>query len=167
MANWQKLVRSGSNVELNRLYVGTSVTASSGFSGSLSGTASFAVSASYSPSDRAFGITIDGGGSAITTGVKGDITVPFNGTINSWYLVADQTGNIEIDVWKDIFANYPPTVADSIAGSEKPTLLGASSNSDTNLTTWTSSVSIGDVVRFNVNSASTITRVNLIIRCRI
>jgi hypothetical protein len=29
-----------------------------------------------------FGITIDGGGSVITTGVKGYITIPYSGTIN-------------------------------------------------------------------------------------
>lgn len=160
---WYKLIRSGSNAELNRLYVSTSVTASLGFLG----TSSWSVSSSYASTEKSFGITIDGGGSAITTGVKGDITIPFNGTILGWYLTADVVGSVVIDIWKDVFANFPPTVADSIAGSEKPTLSSAVSNSDTNLTTWpTTSVSVGDVVRFNVDSASTVARVNLVIRCR-
>lgn len=113
---------------------------------------------------KSFGITIDGGGSAITTGIKGDITIPFAGTISAWYLTADVAGSIVIDVWKDTFANFPPTVLDTIAGSEKPTLSGVNKNSDTNLTTWTTSVASGDVVRFNVDSAATVTRVNLTIK---
>jgi hypothetical protein len=123
-----------------------------------------AVTASYTPQTKTFGITIDGGGNPITTGIKGDVTIPFDCTINSWYLVADTAGSIVIDVWKDTFANYPPTVLDSIAGSEKPTLSSAISASDTNLTTWSKTVTAGDVIRFNVDSASTVTRVNLTIK---
>jgi len=125
---------------------------------------SYAVTASYSSQIKSLGITIDGGGSVITTGVKGDVTIPFNGTITAWYLVADQAGSIVIDVWKNVFASYPPTVANTIAGSEKPTLSSQTSNSDTNLTTWTTPVLIGDTIRFNVDSVSTVTRVNLMIK---
>jgi hypothetical protein len=110
-----------------------------------------------------FGITIDGGGSAITTGVKGYITVPYNGTITGWDIFGDTTGSIVVDVWKDTYANFPPTVADTIAGTEKPTLSSAVKNQDTNLTSWTTSVTAGDIVAFNVDSAATVTRVNLII----
>lgn len=111
-----------------------------------------------------FGITIDGGGSAITTGVKGYITIPYNCTITGWDIFSDVSGSIVVDVWKDTYANFPPTVADTIAGSEKPTLSSAVKNQDNNLTTWTTSVSSGDIIGFNVDSASTLTRVNLIIK---
>jgi hypothetical protein len=111
-----------------------------------------------------FGITIDGGGSAITTGVKGYITIPYNCTITGWDIFSDISGSIVVDVWKDTYANFPPTVADTIAGSEKPTLSSATKNQDNNLTTWTTSVSSGDIIGFNVDSASTLTRVNLIIK---
>ena len=69
-----------------------------------------------------------------------------------------------IDVWKDTFANYPPTVADTIAGSEKPTLSSQISNQDLNLTTWTTSVLAGDIIAFNVDSVSTVTKINLSIK---
>ena len=108
-----------------------------------------------------FGITIDGGGSAITTGVKGYVQIPYNGTITGWTILADQSGSIVVDVWKDTFANYPPLVADSIAGSEKPTLSSVIKNQDLALSTWTTSVTAGDIIAFNVDSASTVTRVNL------
>jgi hypothetical protein len=78
-------------------------------------------------------------------------------------VLAGTTGSIVIDVWKDTFANFPPTVADSIAGSEKPTLSSARSNQDLALATWTTSVSIGDIIAFNVDSASTLTNAQLTI----
>ena len=111
-----------------------------------------------------FGITIDGGGSAITTGVKGYVEIPYSGTITGWTILSDQTGSCVIDVWKDTYANYPPTVADTIAGSEKPTLSSAIKNQDLSLSTWTTSVTAGDIIAFNVDSASTVTRVTLTIK---
>lgn len=112
-----------------------------------------------------FGITIDGGGSAITTGNKGYLEMPYNGTIDSWTVMADQTGSVVIDVWKLSTIDFPGSSSNSIAGTEKPTLSSAQINSDNSLTTWTStSLSIGDIVAFNVDSASTLTRVNLAIK---
>lgn len=104
---------------------------------------------------------IEGSGDVISTGVKGDLEIPFACTINSWTLLADQSGSIVIDVWKNTYANYPPTVADTITGSEKPTLSSATKNQDTSLTTWTTSIAAGDILRFNVDSATTVTRVSL------
>lgn len=111
-----------------------------------------------------FGITIDGGGSAITTGVKGYITIPYNCVITGWDIFSDVSGSIVVDVWKDIYANFPPTSGDTIAGSEKPTLSSGVKNQDNSLSTWTTSVSSGDIIAFNVDSASTLTRVNLTIK---
>lgn len=107
---------------------------------------------------------IDGGGSAITTNQKGHLEIPFACTITGWTLLADQSGSIVIDVWKDTYANFPPTVADTIAGSEKPTLAAAQKNQDLDLTTWTAAVAAGDILAFNVDSVATVTRVTLSIR---
>lgn len=104
---------------------------------------------------------IDGGGSAITTGVKGDIEIPFAGTITVNRLFADQTGSIVIDLWKDTYANFPPTVADTITASAKPTLSSAQKSEDSTLTGWTTSVTAGDIIRVNVDSITTCTRVTL------
>lgn len=111
----------------------------------------------------AFGITIDGGATVLTTGLKNWVSIPFACTITSWRLLADVSGSIVIDVWKDTQANFPPTVGDRIAGSEKPTLSSQTNSSDTNLTTWTTSVAAGDVVAFNVDSVSNIHKVTLTI----
>ena len=112
----------------------------------------------------AINFIIDGVGTQITSGVKGDIQIPFSCTINSWTILGDQSGSIVVDVWKDTYANFPPTVADTITGSEKPTLSSADKNEDLSLSTWTSSVAAGDILRFNVDSASTLTRVTVVLK---
>src|SRR6266478_2257713 len=89
---------------------------------------------------KAIPFVIDGGGLAITTGIKGDLQIPFACTITSWTLLADQSGSIVIDLWKDTYANYPPTIADTITASAKPTLSSATKNTSSTLTGWTTSV---------------------------
>lgn len=100
---------------------------------------------------------IDGAGSAITTGVKGYIRVPFNGTITGVTMLADQSGSAVVDIWKDTYANYPPVDADSITASAVPTISTATKSQDTTLTGWTTSITAGDILGFNVDSATTIT----------
>lgn len=106
-------------------------------------------------------LVIDGGGSAITTGVKGYIEVPFACTITAVRLLADQSGSIVVDIWKDTYANYPPVDADSITASAPPTISGATKSEDATLTGWTTSIAAGDVLGFNVDSATTVTRVTM------
>ncbi len=110
------------------------------------------------------GVTIDGNGSAITTGLKALVAVPFAGVITGWDIVADQSGSVVIDVWKTNYASAPPTVANTIAGSEKPTLSGAQKNQDLSLSTWTTTVTAGDIIAFNVDSAATVQKVSLTLR---
>jgi len=104
---------------------------------------------------------IDGSGTAITTGVKGDLEVPFNCTITSATLLADQTGSVVVDIWKDTYANYPPTVADTITSVTPPTISSAIKSQDNTLSGWTTTMTRGETLRFNVNSCTTITRVQL------
>jgi len=111
--------------------------------------------------DIAIVYIVDGGGSTITTGEKGHLDIPFDCTITGWILLADQSGSIVIDVWKDTYANFPPTVADSIAGSEEPALSAAQKNEDLALGTWTTSVTADDILAFNVESCTNVTRVTL------
>jgi hypothetical protein len=114
---------------------------------------------------KTFGISIDGGGSDITTGIKGDVIIPNNMIINSWTIISPQTGNIIIDIWKNSYVNYPPTVLDSITGTEKPSLISQNKNRDLSLSTWTNSVSAGDIVRFNVDSCIGIQKATISIEC--
>jgi hypothetical protein len=104
---------------------------------------------------------IDGGGSAITTGIKGDLIVDFACTINQVTMAADQTGSIVVDIWKQVYASFPPTVSQTITAAALPTITTALKAQDATLTGWTTAVAAGDVFRFNVNSATSITRVTL------
>lgn len=108
---------------------------------------------------------IDGGGSAITTGVKGYLEVPYACTITDATLLADQSGSIVVDVWKDTYANYPPTDADTITASAVPTISASNKSTDGTLTGWTTSITAGDIIGFNVDSASTVTRVTVSLTC--
>lgn len=113
---------------------------------------------------RTFGIDIDGAGNPIVTGIKGYAIIPYNCEILAWYIVADTVGSIEIDVWK---APSIPTGANSICGADRPKLVSAQENQNETLTAWTINVTSGDVVAFNVVSASTVTKVNLIIKTKV
>jgi hypothetical protein len=118
---------------------------------------------------KSIGITIDGGGSTITTGVKGFVVAPANCTISSATLLSTDasvtSGSIVVDVWKDTYASYPPTVADTITASAKPTLSSATKSQDSTLTGWTTSVTAGDILGFKVDSVTTLTRASLFLRC--
>jgi hypothetical protein len=114
----------------------------------------------------AIAFIIDGGGSAITTGQKGHLEIPFKCEIQQVTLLADQTGSIVIDIWKDTYANFPPTSADSICGSAKPTISSAQKYQDATLTGWTKTINAGDILAFNVDSAATITRVTLALKIK-
>ena len=108
---------------------------------------------------------IDGGGSAITTGQKGHLVVPA-GTIVEARLLADQSGSLVVDLWKDTYAAFPPAVGDTITASAKPTLSGVAKSQDTSLTGWTTACADGDVLAVNVDSAATVTRCTLALRLR-
>jgi len=113
-------------------------------------------------------IVIDGGGAEITTGIKGDHHWDFDGELLGYTMLADQSGAIVIDIWKDTYANYPPTDADSItSGGTPPTISGPSDKSqDNTLTGWDTAFAAGDTYRFNVDSVTDIERVELGLRVR-
>lgn len=110
---------------------------------------------------------IDGGGSAITTGLKMGISIPFACTITQSTLLgvlpASTNGSIVLDVWKDTYANHPPTVADSICASAKPTIATAQKAQDSTLTGWTKTIAAGDILFVNVDSITTFTAVTLVL----
>ena len=104
------------------------------------------------------GFLIDGGGSVLATGIaRGCLEVSYNCTLTAVRLFANVAGNVVVDIWKDTYANYPPTVADTITAAAKPTLSAANKSQDTTLTGWTTALTAGDILYFNVDSVATIT----------
>lgn len=111
-------------------------------------------------------VLLDGGGQALTTGVKLDLVLPFDCEITEWTLLADQAGDLVIDLWRSTYAAFPPTSAGSITGSAKPTLSSANKAQSSTLTGWTTQLAAGDVLRVNIDSAATVTRATLALRVR-
>lgn len=107
---------------------------------------------------------IDGGGSEIADGIHGDLEVPFACTITQATALADSTGSLVVDIWKDSYANFPPTDADSITASAPVTISSAAKSQDSTLTGWTTSLAAGDILRFNVDSCTTIVRAAISLR---
>ncbi len=103
------------------------------------------------------GITIDGGGSVPATGSKGTFTFPYSCAFANWYLSADQSGSCVIDVKRS---------GASIVGGggNKPTLSSAQ-NGNAAVAGWTSTaISAGDILEYNLDSVTTLTRVTLVFK---
>lgn len=108
---------------------------------------------------------IDGGGAALAAGEKGDVIVPYDCRINYVNVFSDQSGgSVFLGIWRDSFANYPPTSGDTVAPSGVPLISGAIRNSYSGaaaLSGWTTALTKGDVIKFVVHSGLTMTRVTI------
>lgn len=102
------------------------------------------------------GLSTDGYGSVLTTGSKGLIIIPYTSTITNWYITSTLSGSVVVDVKRN---------GSSIIGvGNKPTL-SSGSYASASVASWTStSLNIGDVLEFNIDSVSTITNLNLVIK---
>ena len=105
------------------------------------------------------GVTVDGGGSVPPTGSKGFIQAQFDGTITGWTVIANASGSAQFTIKKCNYATFPTTA--SIVASAPVTLTSAQKNTSTTLTGWTTSISKGDIIEFNLDSVSTVTRLTL------
>lgn len=105
---------------------------------------------------------IDGLGAVISSGQKGQIHIPFSMTINSWRVMADQSGSIVIDVLRA--NNAVPS--SSIVGAGNAPTLSTQQFAETTPVGWTSaSLAPDDWIAFSVTSATTVTRVTICLSC--
>lgn len=117
---------------------------------------------SFASNTRTLNFVIDGGSNTITIGKKGVAVIDGDYAITGWTIIADQSGSIVVDVNRATYTNFPTT--SSIAGSELPTLSSAQKAEDLSLTSWTTTLSARDILEFEVDSASTVTRVTVALR---
>jgi hypothetical protein len=109
------------------------------------------------------GITVDGGGSVLTTGSKGFTQINYNCTITNWTVLADVSGSVNFDVKRATFSNFPTTA--TIIGNGNPPILAGDRKQTAAVSGWTSAtITAGDVLEFVVSSVATITRANLILQ---
>ncbi len=107
---------------------------------------------------------IEGGGAAVSTGIKAALPDLFACTVVGWTVVAPrESGSIVVDIKRSTIAT-PSTFA-SIAGTDKPTLSSSQRNHSTALTGWSTTINEDDTLQAVVESCTTITNatVNLIV----
>jgi hypothetical protein len=109
---------------------------------------------------------IDGGGSVITTGMKGYVEVPWNYTITEVTLLGDNTGSIVVNVYKCSYGQFDggathPVAGDKITSSAPPTISSATKSQDSTLSGWTKTGLGGSILAFNVDSVTTLQRVTI------
>jgi len=99
---------------------------------------------------------MDGQGSAVATGQKYPIRFSFACTITKVSVLGKpgETASCVLDLWKNTYANYPPTNADSIVASAKPTISSSTKMEDSTLTGWTTSIAAGDAIIPEVESCT-------------
>jgi hypothetical protein len=111
--------------------------------------------------------TFDGGGAAIATGYKGSVIIPYNGTITGWTLLsvdsANTAGAIVIYIEKCTYANFPSSWT-AIYASDPPTITATNTKGQNlNASTWTTTVSAGDIWRLRVYSCTSILTALLVV----
>jgi len=90
--------------------------------------------------------------SSVQAGVVTYVRVPYAGTISRWDIIANASTTCVIDIWKA--NNALPTIANTITAAAKPGLSSATTTSSSTLTGWTTTVAVGDVLGFNLQSVS-------------
>lgn len=101
------------------------------------------------------------GGGGIVPGLKGFFEIPFPCVIDRWTLLADQSGSAVLDVWRAPYASFPPNSGNSITSGAPPTLSGQRKAQSAAGGMVGVTLNAGDWLGLNVNSAATVTRLNL------
>lgn len=108
------------------------------------------------------GCYITGQGTVILTGYKGFVIIPYSMTVTNWYIASYNgsgsalSGSIVVDIYKN--------GTSMVGAGNKPTLTSSSSNGAT-VSGWTStSLVLGDIISFKVDSVSTCKEVSLTIQ---
>lgn len=116
--------------------------------------------------DHAITFVINGSnGAAITTGALGLFpAVNYACTIGKVIVSGAPSGSITVDIWKA--SGAIPTSGNKISASDPATLSSSQLSTDTTLTGWTKSVSIGDVFGGTIVTAATVTSVIVSIWCQ-
>lgn len=111
-------------------------------------------------------VVIGNGTDVIATGDYGKMEVPFACTLSRWTILAEETGDLDVRVDKDVYANYPPTAADSICAAACPSVSNANKGQSSTLTGWTTTISEDDILSFVVTGTpATITQATVSLKC--
>jgi len=127
-------------------------------------TATTLTATTYQGIPSVLGVLADGQSGVIATGVLGYKVLDFPGIITGYDIVASTTGYCQFDIWKIAAGTTLPTSANTITSTNKPTLSSGLIISSTNLSGWTTTFAAGDIIAYNVVSASTVTKATLTLK---
>jgi len=111
---------------------------------------------------RTINFVVDAGSAPMSAGIKGDMTLDVTGEIQSWTVIGDQDCQVQFDIKKSDYANFPNF--SSICGTERPQLGDITTgtkqriNRNTSISTWNRSVNTGDILQFEIVYALNIQR---------
>lgn len=88
----------------------------------------------------------------VAVGTKGYIRAPYDATITGYTILTDTSATVTLDVWKIASGTALPTNSNSITASAKPTLTADDVIHSTTLTGWTTSVTAGDLIAWEVEA---------------
>ena len=99
-------------------------------------------------------ITVDNGTSAVTTGNKTFITIPYNCTITGWSLLSDTSGNLSITISTSTVGTFPTLT--TISGVTPPELSNSQVASNYSLTDWSTALTAGEILVATVTGTPTV-----------
>ena len=108
---------------------------------------------------------IDSGSLPMQVGDKGSLTIDVTGVIENIRVLSDQTGDIVFDISKTTFADFPNF--NSITSGNRVQLVNTNKYFDDVLNNWTSTITAGDILRFDVISVNNIRRVLISLKLKL
>jgi hypothetical protein len=104
------------------------------------------------------------GGAELTVGTKIYFEVLYDCEIVQWTLLADLSGDVQLDIGVGDYASYP--VVSSIVGGSPPAITGDDKNQDSTLSGWTTALTKGQILALEIVSIATITNLTLSVQAR-
>lgn len=114
---------------------------------------------------RTINYVVDYGSNSISAGDKGCLAIDVTGVIESWVLVANTIGSLVLDIKKSSYNNYPNVT--TICGGDRPLLVNQNKNTSNNLSNWTTILNAGDILNYNVISASEINKFSIALKVKL
>ena len=114
---------------------------------------------------RTVNYVIDSGSLPMQVGDKGKLTIDVTGVIENIRVLADQTGDIVLDIGKASFADYPNF--NSITAAQRVQLSNSNKYFDDVLNNWTTTITAGDILRVDVISVNNIRRLLISLKLKL
>jgi len=114
---------------------------------------------------RSVNFVIDSGSSPMLPGSKGKVTIDVSGVIESVKVLADQTGDIVLELSKSDFNAYPTFT--TITNNQRIQLTGQNKYFDDVLNNWDTTIVAGDILDFEVVSVNNIRRLLISLKLKL